>query len=418
MLKLRDYQTKKVEEGYSRLLQLNMVYLSMEVRTGKTLTALSLANKFTNKKGVLFVTKKKAINSIENDFKLLNPDYELTVINYESLHKMEKDFDIVIIDEAHSIGTYPKPSKRYKDLKTIVDRYAYSKLIYLSGTPSPESESQLFWQFRLSDRFSPFNKYANFYKWAKEFVDVQKKNLGYATVNDYSQAYRDKIMDVLKPYFISYTQAQAGFNQIVNETVLEVKMKPKTYDLVKRLKRDLVIEGKTETILADTSVKLQQKIHQLCSGTVKFESGNSMITDNSKAVYIKDKFKGQKIAIFYIFKEEFNLLKETFTNWTASPEEFNENENLVFLGQIRSSREGVNLSSADSLIYYNIEFSALSYIQGKDRMTSKTRTKENKVFFIFSKGGIEKHIFSKVSNKLDYTNAYFKQTKTLISNKH
>ena len=409
MIELRSYQKEIIEEAYPKLLRLNLLYLSMEVRTGKTLTALSLANKFTNTKGVLFVTKKKAIKSIENDYALLNPSYKITVINYESLHKIEGDFDIIIIDEAHSVGTYPKPSKRYKDLKVIVSRYAYTKLIMLSGTPSPESYSQLFWQFRLSDRFSPFNKYANFYKWAKVFVDVQKKNLGYAIVNDYTQAYRDKIMEEIGKYFISYTQAEAGFNQKVNETVLEVKMKPKTYELVKRLKKDLIIEGKEEIVLADTSVKLQQKVHQLCSGTVKFESGNSMITDNSKAKFIKDYFDNKKIAIFYIFKEEFNLLKESFPNWTDSPEDFNESDNLVFLGQIRSSREGVNLSSADALIYYNIEFSALSYIQGKDRMTSKERTKSNDVYFIFAKGGIEKHIYSKVSNKLDFTNKYFKQ---------
>jgi hypothetical protein len=175
------------------------------------------------------------------------------------------------------------------------------------------------------------------------------------------------------------------------------------------LKRNLVIEGKEETILGDTSVKLQNKIHQLCSGTVKFESGNSMTIDNSKAEFIKEHFKGKKIAIFYIFKEEFLLLKNIFPIFTESPEEFNESNDKVFLGQIRSSREGVNLSSADCLIYYNIEFSALSYIQGKDRMTSKERTKENNVYFIFAKGGIEKHIYKRVSNKLDFTNSYFKR---------
>ena len=409
MIELRDYQVDLVNEGYSKLLKLNMVYYSVAVRVGKTLTALSLANKFTNPKGVLFVTKKKAIKSIENDYELLNPDYNINVINYESLHKVEQEFDIVIIDEAHSVGTYPKPSKRYKDLKTILDRNAYTKVIFLSGTPSPESYSQLFHQFRLLNRFSPFKEYANFYKWSKVYVDVEIRNLGYAKVNDYSGAKKDKIMDVLKDYFISYTQEDAGFNQTVNEHILEVEMKPKVYELVKRLKRDLIVQGKEEVILADTSVKLQNKIHQLCSGTVKFESGNSMTIDNSKGLFIKEHFKGKKIAIFYLFKEEFLLLKNIFPNFTESPEEFNQSNDLVFLGQIRSSREGVNLSSADALIYYNIEFSALSYIQGKDRMTSKERTKDNNVYFIFAKGGIEKHIYKRVSNKLDFTNSYFKK---------
>lgn len=405
---LRDYQKQIVEDGYSKLLRLNMIYLSMQVRTGKTLTSLSLADKFTNDKGVLFVTKKKAIKSIEEDYRLLSPGYDLTVINYESLHKVEEDFNIIIIDEAHSIGTYPKPSKRYKDLKTIVSRFAYTKIIYLSGTPSPESYSQLFHQFRVSDFYSPFKKYKNFYQWSKEFVNVVQKDFGYAKVNDYSNAYSDKIMEILEDYFISYTQEEAGFVNQVNEFTLEVEMKPYIYSLVSKLKANLVVEGKEEVILADTSVKLQNKIHQICSGTVKFESGNSQILDDSKALFIKNHFKGKKIAIFYIFKEEFNLLKNIFSIFTESPEEFNNSSDKVFLGQIRSSREGVNLSSADALIYYNIEFSALSYIQGKDRMTSKERTKSNDVYFIFAKGGIEKHIYKRVANKLDFTNRYFK----------
>ncbi len=32
------------------------------------------------------------------------------------------------------------------------------------------------------------------------------------------------------------------------------------------------------------------KVHQLCSGTVKFESGNSMVVDNSKAKIYKEVF--------------------------------------------------------------------------------------------------------------------------------
>lgn len=408
MIKLRPYQEDIVNEGYSKLINLNLVYLSMQVRTGKTLTSLALADKFTVN-NVLFVTKKKAIKSIEKDCELLNPAYKLTVINYESLHKIEGGYDVFIIDEAHSIGTYPKASKRFKDLKLLIKDNPYSKIILLSGTPSPESYSQLFHQFRLSDIYSPFKQYKNFYQWAKDYVNVVKRDLGYATVNDYSGAYKDKIMEELNDYFISYTQEQAGFSQQVNEYVIEVEMQPKTYKLIKQLKKDSVIEGKNEVVLADTSVKLQNKIHQLCSGTIKFESGNSKILDYNKGLFIHEHFKGKKIAIFYIFKEEFNLLKKIFLNFTESPEEFNQSNRKVFLGQIRSSREGVNLSTADALIYYNIEFSALSYIQGKDRMTSKERTKANDVYFIFSKGGIEKHIYKRVSNKLDFTNNYFKQ---------
>ena len=92
----------------------------MEVRTGKTLTSLGICRLMKQNK-VLFITKKKAISSIENDYELLNPEYDLTIINYESLHKItDRDFDTIICDEAHGMGAFPKPSNRAKQVKEII----------------------------------------------------------------------------------------------------------------------------------------------------------------------------------------------------------------------------------------------------------------------------------------------------------
>ena len=61
----------------------------------------------------MFVTKKKAIPSIIDDYTLLNPSFELCTINYESIHKVSNlDYDMIILDEAHTLGAYPKPSAR------------------------------------------------------------------------------------------------------------------------------------------------------------------------------------------------------------------------------------------------------------------------------------------------------------------
>ena len=123
-----------------------------------------------------------------------------------------------------------------------------------------------------------------------------------------------------------------------------------------------------------------------------------------------------KIAIFYKFKAELQALKETFPNWTNEIEEFNNNPESVFLVQILSGREGINLSVADSLIFYNIDFSATSYFQARDRLTSKTRTKDNKVYWLFSIGGIEDKIYKCVKNKEDYTLNHFKNDRIEITN--
>ena len=97
-------------------------------------------------KKVLFITKKKAISSIESDYNLLTPGYSFQAINYESIHKLPKvKWDMIICDEAHSMGAYPKPSKRAKQVKELL-KYSNPKVILLSGTPTPESYSQMYHQ--------------------------------------------------------------------------------------------------------------------------------------------------------------------------------------------------------------------------------------------------------------------------------
>jgi len=156
-------------------------------------------------------------------------------------------------------------------------------------------------------------------------------------------------------------------------------------------------------------VKLMMKVHQLYSGTIKFESGNSTVLDTSKAEFIKEKFKGKKIGIFYKFKEELNALRQVFgaENLTTELSVFEDTSKSIAL-QIVSGREGISLRKADALVYYNIDFSATSYWQSRDRMTTKDRL-ESDVYWIFSKGGIEKEIYKAVSKKKDYTVNHFKK---------
>ena len=116
------------------------------------------------------------------------------------------------------------------------------------------------------------------------------------------------------------------------------------------------MRGKDEVIMGDTPVKLMSKLHQIFSGTVKFESGSSMVLDLTKAEFIKNKFSGKKIAIFYKFKEELKAIKEVYGE-TISTElsVFNDTDKSIAL-QIVSGREGISLRKADALIYYNIDF--------------------------------------------------------------
>lgn len=402
MKQLRDYQERISIEGAKVLRTKNIVYLSMEVRTGKTATSLNVA-KLADAQNVLFLTKKKAIKGIEEDYKDFGFDshFKLTVTNNESMHKVQGDFDLVIHDESHRFGSFPKPSKGAKDFKL---RFGNKPIILLSGTPTPEGYSQIYHQFWIS-KYSPFGE-TNFYKWAKTYVDVFQINYGYGLVNQYKKAKIDEIRKVIDPYMISLTQKEAGFTTEVTENILYCEMDSITYALTERLRKDYVIQGKDELIMADTAVKLMSKLHQMYSGTIKFESGNTKVLDYTKAEFIRKKFEGKKIGIFYKFQSELDALQNVFGNTlTTDLEEFDNTGKNIAL-QIVSGREGISLKNAEYLVYYNLDHSATSYWQSRDRLTTMDR-KLNDVFFVFTKGGIEHNIYKSVVKKKNYTLSHF-----------
>ncbi len=405
-MKFRDYQLNIIEKGLKVLKNKKLLYLSMEVRTGKTLTSLGICEKL-KVENVLFITKKKAISSISSDYDKMCPvNFTMFTINYESIHKIpDIKWDVIICDEAHSMGAFPKPSKRANTVKELIqDHQPY--VILMSGTPTPESFSQMYHQV-YGVPGNPFSKYRSFYKFAGEYVRVVQKKINGYNINDYSNGLTE-IIEEMKPYTISYSQKEAGFKSTINEKVLLVPISQEVTDMISVLRKDLVYEIDGEYILGDTAVKLMTKMHQMYSGTVKFESGKRVVLDLSKANFIKEKFDGQKIGIFYKFQAELIALREVFGDSLCTTlEEFDSTDKNIAL-QIVSGREGISLRKADFLVYYNIDFSATSYWQSRDRMTTKERM-HNNIYWIFSEKGIEKMIYKAVNGKKDYTLRHFKR---------
>ena len=211
------------------------------------------------------------------------------------------------------------------------------------------------------------------------------------------------------PYTIRFSQSDAGFVVKTTEKIVTVPVDPKVTGMIKILKKNLVVQGKEEVILGDTSVKLMSKLHQMYSGTVKFESGNSMVLAATKAEYIADNFSDKRVGIFYKFKEELEAIKSVLGDNVATTLEDFDNDKCQHIAlQIVSGREGISLRRADCLVFYNIDFSATSYWQARDRMTTKDR-EENHIYWLFSEGGIEHLVYKAVSKKKDYTVSHFKR---------
>jgi len=419
MITLRPEQRTTVDKAKIILAENRIVYLAAEVRTGKNFMSFTIA-KESGWNRVILVTKKKALIGVNSDYEKWGDKFDyFLATNFEQLHKLLETIgslhiDGFIIDESHALGQHPKPSSRTKNLREVIKD---SRAIMMSGSPHPETPSQIYHQFWVT-QYGPFQKYKNFYRWADDYVNVRTKMINGWRINDYSHAKEDKVKEAIEPYMVHLSQVDAGFTSLVEEEILKVPIDDRMYSLMERLKKDKVYKMKTgETILADTPAKLQSLWHQLSSGTLTIleidgekETRKRWVLDESKAYFIKSRFAGQKIAIFFKFIAEGEIIRKLFPEHTDNPEEFNKHDHLTFICQVVSGREGVNLSTADALVMYNIDFSATSYWQARARMQTKDRVKASKLYWIFSERGIEMDVHKVVSNKKNYTLQFFNKT--------
>lgn len=216
-IKLYPHQERIVPEGVKILSEFKILYLAMEVRSGKTLTGLSVAQAY-GANNVLFITKKKAIPSIESDYQKFGFSFDLRCINFESVHKIEGfEPDVVIIDEAHSLGAFPKPGVRTRAIKEVCKGLP---IIYMSGTPTPESYSQIFHQLWVSSYYTFEEK--SFYRWAQKYVTIKEKYIKSVMIRDYSKAKVKMIMDKIGHLMVTCSQEEAGFESFVEEEILTV----------------------------------------------------------------------------------------------------------------------------------------------------------------------------------------------------
>ena len=150
------------------------------------------------------------------------------------------------------------------------------------------------------------------------------------------------------------------------------------------------------------------KVHQLSSGTCKTDCGSVVIFDYSKAEFIKREFVGYKIAIFYYFQAELEILKHVFGDTlTTDLDEFNSSSKHFAVQQARGAK-GISLKVADKLVFYNFGFSNEKYIQAIDRLTTMDRL-SNDVYFIINPNGIDDFVFKSLEVKQDYILSAFKK---------
>lgn len=374
------------------ILRKNMiVYLAMQERTGKTLTSILICEQ-TKMNNILVITKKKALDGWNDTLSKYQHKKTYFCINYESLHKCTFTPDLVIIDEAHSnLGAYPKIGKTWKEV------YKFTKgtpLIYLSATPSAQTYAQLYHQLKLSS-WTPWIKYANFYNWHKTYGIEKTIFLGGRQLKQYDEVKSEMVMNDVKHLFISYTRTELGFEHEPTDIIHYVDLSPETKSYYNSLLKDRVANVAGTEVIADTTMALRTKLHQIEGATLKQEDKNIFLAKTDKIDYIIKTWGDSKdLVIFYQYQNELSLLKQTFKSATIL--------------QGTSFAEGVDLSMYETCVVYSMDFSTAKYTQRRARQCNMKRDTPIDFHFLLVKGAISEQVYNTVAiNRVNFVDSYF-----------
>lgn len=403
----RPHQISIANEALPILKTYGIVYLAMEERTGKTITAINVVEKLDEVKNVLVITTKKALDGWRETLTKYKHSKVFNLVNYHSANKFKGKVDLVILDESHKyISGYPKRSVLWKDIYKL----AYGKpIIYLSATPYAQGPQLLYNQLALSYK-SPWKAFTNYYDWFKHYANRDKNGELPTTrisavqlVIDYTKVKVDEVIASVKHLFISYTRTELGFEHEPEDVLHYVQLSDTIRGVYNEIATKKVLSfthsetGKDYVLVCDTSAKLRMALHMLEGGALKVGDDYISLGNNEKADYVLNTWGDSKdVAIMYYFKADEVKLRKMFKN--------------AGLFQATSYAEGVDLSMYKHLVIYSQNHSTSQHTQRRARQANINRKEEIKVHYILVKGAASEKAYKAVSvNKRNFVDTVFER---------
>lgn len=420
----------KHQEQALQLLKANNEFaLLMEQGTGKTIpTLLAIYDKASQGliKNALIIAPKAVCGSWYRDIDkmALNVKETLlktcTIINYDKVWRgntYNKVWDCIVLDESHKIKN--RTSKRGAFLLELSRKAKYKYI--LTGT--------LINNAKLEDSWSQF---AFLHNWKKgrsvyatlfnnmSYYDFLER---YAYLNQFYTPYKyknvDEVQEIIRRH--SYRVLKVDCLDLPDKLPNEVY---EIENVEKKLYKEMLKNNTAEEhgVLAENSLTRLGKLRQICSGFIKNE--NEVVTLKcEKLNAVKDFIEEneKKLVIFAEFKYSIKNISELLERMKVSYvvldgeqknksiwRQFQDDETVqVIICQYASGNAGIDLYSADTIIFYEPTLSSNVLEQAKDRIHRIGQISKCSYIHFITKGTIEEHIFNNLEKYCDFNKAMF-----------
>lgn len=393
----------------NQVIEKNAVGLFLDMGLGKTIITLSAINdlkygRFEVRKALVIAPKKVAeatwqreaakwdnvkhlrfstvLGSEAKRIRQLNTPADVYIINRENVvwlvdhYKNDWPFDMVIIDESSSFKSHK--AKRFKALAAI--RNHISRIVELTGTPSPNGLNDLWAQVYLLDQGERLGKYYTGFR--NRYFEPGKRSRDVIYSYDPKDGAESAVMAKISDICISLkAEDYLQLPDVVYDDV-PIVLDSKAERAYEELERKMILELDNQEVIDVTSAAaLSNKLQQLANGAVYDADKNWHEIHDCKIEAFKElieQLNGKSALVFYNFKHDLIRIEAALAKSKLrvrrfeGPQEeadWNAGKIDILLAHPASTAYGLNLQEGGNhVVWFGLNWSLELYQQANKRL--------------------------------------------------
>ena len=338
---------------------------------------------------------------------------DVYVINRENTQWLVKHygnkwpFDVVVLDESSSFKNHQ--AKRFRSMKAV--RSKISRLIELTGTPSPHGLMDLWAQIFLLDGGQRLGRTISCYREMYFIPDKRSRTtiFSYAPKEGAADAIYKRIQD------ICISMKSEDYLQLPEMVVddIPVALDPKAKKAYTELEKTMLLTVDDEQLVtATTAATLTGKLLQLCNGAVYDENGDVLEVHNCKMeafMETVEQLNGQHALVYYYFRHDRERLLTALEKTglrvrvyagARDEKDWNAGEIDILLAQPASCGYGLNLQDGGHhVIWFGLTWSLEEYQQANKRLHRQGQRYPVIIHRLIVQGGTDEDVVRSLENK-------------------
>lgn len=350
----------------------------------------------------------------------------IVIMNYDIIWRKPLDkairkfgFDMVVLDESHRAKSAGSKASKFLALLAKSTKYR----LCLSGTPMANSPLDVYGQFRFLDSTIFGTRYDDFQN-TYAIMGGPENNwpIGYKNQDMLMQKFRtitvsckmDDIKDRLRlpdklPPVVRYTELSA-----------------KDAKMTKELTKEFIAECESGGVVATNNVLTKVlRLLQITSGYCMVQDDllsepYAKMLNTTKEELLRDVLEDlpydQPLVIFCLFSYDIETCRKTLIDMSTAENprryyeltgakdelrEWRECRKGVLLVQIQAGAEGVDMTLANTAIYYSRPHSLALYEQSQARLYRPGQTRPVSFIHLIVHGTMDEHVYNALVNKQD-----------------